>query len=109
MPDAGDQKYFLIFDENRFFALSWIIAELGNLKDNGLRAEVIKEAILQTSPQGPAGKNNEKDAMAKAYKLAGAVQKTIPQILSAAGKLCTTYCKEKNLESLIMGTAAAKN
>ena len=103
MPDAGDQQYFLLFDQKRFFALSWLIAELGNLKDNGLKVEVIKEAILQTS------KTSEKEALAKAYKLAGAGQKTIPQILSAAGKLCNTFCKEKNLENLITGIAAAKS
>lgn len=102
MPDAANQKHFLVFDQNRFYALSWIIAELGNLKDNGLKVEVIKEAILQTS------KTNEKDALAKAYKLTGPAQKTIQQILDAAGKLCNTYCKEKNLESLITGIAAAK-
>ena len=70
--------------------------------------EVIKEAILQTSPQGPGGKTNEKEAIAKAYQLAGTGQKTIPQILVAAEKLSNTYCKEKNLESLITGIAAAK-
>ncbi|MFM6926223.1 MAG: hypothetical protein ACKOU7_12025 [Ferruginibacter sp.] len=103
MPDAADNKYFLLFDQKRFFALSWLIAELGNLKDNGLRVEVIKEAILQTT------KTNEKEALAKAYQLAGPAQKTIPQILSAAGKLCNTFCKEKNLENLVTGIAAAKN
>ena len=109
MPEAGGQKYFLLFDQKRFFALSWLIAELGNLKDNGLRLQVIGEAILQTSPPGPAGKTNEKDALAMACKLMGPGQKTIPQVLSTAGKLCNTFCKEKNLESLITGTAAAKN
>ena len=102
MPDAADLKYFLIFDQKRFFALSWFIAELGNLKDNGLKVEVIKEAILQTS------KTNEKEAIAKAYKLAGSGQKTIPQILVVAEKISNTYCKEKNLESLITGIAVAK-
>lgn len=102
MPDAGELRCFLIFDQTRFYALSWLIAELGNLKDNGLKVEVIKEAILQTST------TNEKDALTKAYKLAGPGQKTIPQVLSAAGKLCNAFCKEKNLESLIVGIAAAK-
>lgn len=102
MPAAAAQGHFLVFDQQRFFALSWLIAELGNLKDNGLRVEVIKEALLQTM------KISEKDAVARAYKLTGAKQMTIPQILHAAGKLCTTFCKEKNLESLITGIAAAK-
>ena len=102
MPDAAGQKLFLLFEKKRFYALSWMIAELGNLKDSGLKVEVIKEALLQTS------KTNEQDALAKAYKLAGAGQKTIPQLLNAAGKLCNAFCKEKNLESLIVGVAAAK-
>ncbi len=108
MPDAAKQKHFLIFDQNRFYALSWLIAELGNLKDNGLKVEVIKEALLQTSPQKSAAKNNEKDALAKAYKLAGPAQKTLQQVLDAAEKLCKTYCKEKNLELLITGIASTK-
>ena len=102
MPDAADQKYFLLFEQNRFYALSWVIAELGNLKDNGLKVEVIKEALLQTS------KITEKDALAKAYKLAGPGQKTITQVLAAAGKLTKIFCKEKNLELMITGMAEVK-
>ncbi len=109
MPDAADLNYFLLFDQKRFFALSWLIAELGILKDNGLKVQVIKEAILQTSTQGPVGKTDEKNALAKAYKLAGSGQKTIPEVLNIAGNLCNTYCKEKNPENLITGIAAAKN
>lgn len=89
-------------EKNRFYALSWTIAELGNLKDNGLKVEVIKEAVLQTS------KTNEKSALTQAYKLCGPEQITIQQILDTAEKLCKTYCKEKNLESLITGVATVK-
>ena len=102
MPDAVDQQYFLLLDQTRFYALSWMIAEMGNLKDGGLKAEVIKEAILQTS------KANEKTALANAYKLAGAGQLTIKQIFATAGNINKTYCKEKNLESLITGIAVVK-
>lgn len=102
MPDAGGQKHFLLFDQNRFYALSWMIAELGNLKDSGLKVEVIKEALLQTS------KTNEKDALALAYKLAGTGYKTLEQILEASEKITKIFCKEKNLENLITGIAATK-
>ncbi|MEP7237070.1 MAG: hypothetical protein ABI685_04375 [Ferruginibacter sp.] len=102
MPDAGDQPYFLLFDQNRFYALSWMIAELGILKDSGLKVEIIKEALLQSA------KTTEKDALARAYKLAGTKQITIEQVLTTAENLTKTYCKEKNLESLITGTAAVK-
>ena len=106
MPDAADQKQFLLFDQNRFYALSWMIAELGTLKDNGLKVEAVKEAILQTSPQGPAGKTNEKAALAKANKLVGSKQISIEQVLAVAQDITKTFCREKNLESLIIGTAA---
>lgn len=102
MPDAGEQKYFLLLDQNRFYALSWMIAELGNLKDSGLKVEVIKEALLQTS------KTNEREALAKAYKFAGAGQKTLQQLLDAAEEMSKTFCKEKNLENLIMAVAEVK-
>ncbi|HQW83688.1 MAG TPA: hypothetical protein PK987_04475 [Ferruginibacter sp.] len=102
MPDAGTQNFFLLFDKNRFYALSWMIAELGNLKDNGLRAEVIKEALLQTSEK------DEKTALTKAYKIAGPTQITIQQVLDRAEDLCKTYFKEKNLESVINGIAVIK-
>ena len=102
LPDAAELSHFLLFDKNRFYALSWLIAELGNLKDDGLKVEVIKEALLQTS------KINEKDALAKASKLAGPGHKTIKQVLDAAEKINTIFCKEKNLESLILGVAAVK-
>ena len=102
MPDVADQKYLLLLDKYRYYALSWMIAELGKLKDSGLKAEVIKEALLQISA------TNEQDALAEAYKLCGTAQKTIEQLLAEAGRLCKTYCKEKNLESLITGIAAVK-
>ena len=102
MPDAADQQFILLFDQTRFYALSWMIAEMGKLKDSGLRIELIKEAILQTS------KTNEKRVLADAYKLAGAGQLTIEQILTTAGNINKTYCREKNLESLITGIAVVK-
>ncbi|MFZ1304537.1 MAG: hypothetical protein WAT20_02570 [Ferruginibacter sp.] len=102
LPDAAEQTHFLLLDKKRFYALSWLIGELGNIKDSGLKVEVIKEALLQTS------KINEKDALAQAYKLAGPGHKTIQELLDASEKVIKTYCKEKNLESLIAGVAMFK-
>jgi len=102
MPDAGDMKHFLLLDQNRYYALSWLIAELGRLKDAGLKIEVIKEAIMQT------GKTKEKDALAQAYKLVGPEHMNIQQVLTTAENLCKTFCKEKNLELLIDGIATVK-
>ena len=102
MPDANNQQLFLLLDQNRFYALSWLIAELGNLKDCGLKIEAIKEALIQNSAA------DEQNALSKVYKLAGANQKTTEQILSEAENLIKNYCKEKNLELLIIGIATVK-
>jgi hypothetical protein len=102
MPDAGGLRHFLLLDKNRFYALSWIIAELGNLKDNGLQAEALKEALLQTSPL------SETQALAKATQYGGKTQLSPQQVLDKAENLLKTYCKEKNLESLIIGEASIK-
>lgn len=99
MPDAGDLRYFLLLDKNRFYALSWMISELGNLKDSGLRLEVIKEALIQS------GSTNEKAALIKARSFLGNRQLTEQQVLDQAEAILKTFCKEQNLESLVIGTA----
>jgi hypothetical protein len=102
MPDSGDCKYFLLLNQNYFYALSWIIAELGKLKDSGLGIIAIKEALQQT------GKVTDADAYKKAYLLLGSKQPKLPQILRAAEGICKTYFGENNLEHLVIGVAAAK-
>ncbi len=102
MPDAGDNKYFLLLEQNYFYSLSWMIAELGKLKDNGLRVIAIKEALQQTSVV------SEEDAYKKAYQLLGSKQPKIPQLLSSAAAVCKTYFTEHNLEHLVIGVATAK-
>ena len=100
MPDAAGHNHFLLLDKNRFYALSWMIAELGKLKDNGLRLEVTLEALLQASPV------KEKEALAKAKQYGGPGQLTIQQVLDRSEALFKTYCREKNLEALIAGSAS---
>lgn len=102
MPDAGDNENFLLLDQNYFFALSWMIAELGKIKDNGLRVIALKEALQQTE------KLKEADAFKRAYELLGDKQPQLQQLLSDAESICRTYFKEKNLENLVIGTAKGK-
>ncbi|MGG9964506.1 hypothetical protein [Ferruginibacter sp. SUN106] len=102
MPDSGDCKYFLLLNRDYFYALSWIIAELGKLKDSGLGVIAIKEALQQT------GKISDADAYKKAYQLLGNKQPKLPQILRAAEGICKTFFDENNLEHLVIGIAAAK-
>jgi hypothetical protein len=102
LPDAGNCKNFLLLNQNYFYSLSWMIAELGKLKDSGLKVVAVKEALLQT---GAAG---DEAAFKKAYQLLGNKQPKLEQLLDAAEKICKTYFTENNLEHLVVGVAATK-
>ncbi len=102
MPDAGDCKYFLLLSKDHFYALSWMIAEMGKLKDSGLGIIAIKEALQQ------AGKVKDEAAYNKAYGILGETQPRLQEILRKAAAVCTTYFDEQNLEQLVIGTVAAK-
>jgi hypothetical protein len=81
MPDAGANRYLLMFEKDRFLALSWMISELGRLKDQGLRIHVLREA-------GSASKTDQKNE---------------EEILLKASDICRTFFAEKNLDKLISG------
>ncbi len=99
MPDAGDNNYFLLLDRYHYYALSWMVATLGKIKDNGLRVIAIKEALIQS------GAENEETALKKAYTYTGPSQQHIRQLLNDADAVCKQYFKDKSLEALIVGIA----
>lgn len=96
MPVAGDNKTLLMLEKDYFFALSWMIAELGKLKDSGLRVIAITEALQQLSS------TTKTAALRKAYGITGSAQPTVKQILDKADAICKTYFMEKNLEKLLI-------
>ncbi len=99
MPDAGDNQNFLLLEQNYFYALSWMISELGKLKDSGLRLIAIREALQQVSAITDA------EALSKAKEFIGGEQPDIPLILKKADAICKTYFKEQNLQKLVIATA----
>lgn len=102
LPDAGSNTDFLLLNQHYFYALSWIIAQLGKIKDSGLGVIAIKEALQLTASVSDA------DAYKKAYELLGKQQIKIPQLLKEAEAVCKTFLKEHNLEYLVKGTAVVK-
>lgn len=100
MPDAAENTSFLLLEKNYFYALSWMIAELGKLKDSGLRVIAIKEAIQQLSTV------SNTTAFKKAYSYAGSGQLPVKEVLTKADAICKTYFKEQNLQKLVIGTAS---
>jgi hypothetical protein len=102
MPDAGDNSNFLLLEQNYFYALSWMIAELGKIKDCGLHVVAIKEALQQTTELSDA------EAYKKAYQLLGTKQPKMEQLLTEAAGICKVYFNEHNLENLVLGMGSIK-
>ncbi|MEO6729743.1 MAG: hypothetical protein ABIN01_00905 [Ferruginibacter sp.] len=102
MPNAGTAKHILLLEQNYYYALSWMIQELGNLKDNGLHVLAVKEAIQQSSSM------SEEDALKKSYQMLGRQQSRLPALLDQASEICKVYFKEQNLEHLVIGPTSVK-
>ena len=102
MPEAGLANYTLLLEQNYFYALSWMIQELGNLKDSGLHIIAIKEALQQTSTI------SDEAAFKKTYQMLDAKQPKLEMLLDNAGKIANTYYKEQNLEHLVIGAVKLK-
>jgi hypothetical protein len=85
MPEAGDNRLVLTFNRDYFLALSWMIAELGKLKDEGLRHFVVDEVVAEPQTK-PA---------------------TTEDILSRASDITRSFFAEQNLDKLIVGITAS--
>ena len=102
MPEAGNNAYFLLLEKNYFYALSWMIASLGKLKDNGLKIIAITEALQQVK-----GINHE-TALRNTYEMLGEGQPQLSSILSEASAICEPYFKEKTLDGLVAGIGSIR-
>ena len=96
MPAKGDLEKIITLNANNFYALSWMIAELGKLKDNGLQIEVLIEAILATT------KSQEKQAVQRAYTISGPNQLHMTDILITAKKESDLFFKLGFLSNLVV-------
>jgi hypothetical protein len=96
MPEAGDLKDIIYVNANYFYALSWLIAELGKLKDNGLRIVILKEALQSTDKL--SGEEGEKQALA----LCSEGQMTTPDILQRSKEISELFFNEKIPEQLVI-------
>lgn len=99
MPDAGDNKWFLLLEKNYFYALSWAIAALGNIKDNGLQYYAIAEALQQTEHLG------HEDAVNKSFEILGTDKNSIHQLLEEATLICKKIADSEVLDRLVIGAA----
>jgi len=98
LPPPGSNTIFLKINKNYFLALSWIIAELGIIKDEGLLLTGLGSTIKEVE------KCNESEALQKAYLILGPNQIKIESILDKAETITQIFFIEKNLDHFLART-----
>jgi hypothetical protein len=94
LPDGSGLQSHIMLNNNYFYALSWIIAELGKLKDSGLKILLLEDSIDKVY-------KTKEDVRELAHSISGADQPTLEQILSQSQKIATTFFEENILQNLI--------
>jgi hypothetical protein len=95
LPENSKITNHLLIEKNHFLALSWIIAELGKIKDKGLKINVLIEAYQHVF------KLDEANASKKVMAFLGDSYPNIETLLTQASEVSKTFFEEKILEDLI--------
>jgi hypothetical protein len=98
LPAPGSNTVFVKVNKNYFLALSWIIAELGNIKDEGLLLTGLSKTIKEVE------KCSDSEALQKAYEFLGSKQLSMETILDKAETITQIFFIEKNLDHLLART-----
>lgn len=97
LPQKPKNCAIIEFDSSAFFALSWIINELGKQKDLGLKIESLSKTIYVYEDI------TKEQAQVKAEKLLGTKSTTHDDILKLASETIKTFVmKDRMLEKLVV-------
>jgi hypothetical protein len=97
LPESKEIKHHLFLEKNHFLALSWMILELGNLKDKGLKITCLKNAFQEIAFL------KDEEAMNEAYRILGADYPKMEILLKQAGNVARGFFSEKIIDKLIWG------
>jgi len=97
LPPPPKNKSLIELDHDSFFALSWMIKELGTLKDQGLKIQKLSDALFISEDI------TQQQANKKALKLLGFDLNTPENVLKRSSEIVETFLtKDKILEKLII-------
>lgn len=102
LPPAGNNGWILQLEKNYFLSLSWIIDELGRLKDEGLALFAAAEALQHTE------KITTEEAYNKAFSILNMPNDRIKLILMQASTTTNLFISEGNLDRLVHGIVHQK-
>lgn len=97
LPAKPKNTVIIEFDADSFYALSWLIDELGKLKDAGLKMHELKDAIYISENV------KEDEAKEKAISILGFKKTMESDILKTASEIIkTAISKDKILDKLVI-------
>jgi len=96
LPPADKQTIPLRLSKYNFYALSWMIGRLGELKDQGLTLISLAETISQTYLI-----QNEEEALLKAQEVLGENSASLDELLQEGNKITKQFFKDGVLKNLI--------
>lgn len=97
LPAPGTTEYVLLLEKKYFLSLSWMIAELGRIKDEGLTILAVVEALQQ------GGIRDRNDAVQHACAILGKPADCLHQLLDTSTIICNRFFTEGMLDQLIVG------
>ena len=97
LPESENLSHHLYLEKNHFLALSWIIADLGNLKDKGLKITELKDAFQEIFFLKDA------EAMNESYLVLGEEYPKMETLLQKASVVSKAFFEEKILDKLVWG------
>ncbi len=97
LPVKPKNASIIEFNNDSFLALSWIINELGKLKDDGLKTQALTKALMKSE------KLDEQEATEKAISMLGVKKDNEQLILIEASDIVYKFIvKDKILDTLII-------
>ncbi len=102
MPDAGSNNWFVLLEKNHFYALSWMIAETGKIKDEGLQIFAVAEALMQTESL------SHDVAYNRSFEILGLPAMRMQELLTRASQITTAFIGERQLDLLNCAVAKIK-
>lgn len=97
LPMSKEISHHLYLEKNHFLALSWLISELGKLKDKGLKITALKDTFQEIYFL------KDEDAFHKAYEVLGNEYPKMETLLDEASTVSQIFFSKKILDKLIWG------
>jgi hypothetical protein len=97
LPESKELIHHLFLEKNHFLALSWVIFELGEIKDIGLKITALKDTFQEIYFL------KDEEAMKEAYLVLGEEYPKMESLLKDASVISEAFFEAKILDKLVWG------